>query len=1205
MWLKILIFELQYRSKRPATYIYFGILFLMSFLAISTDVVRIGGATGLVKENAPATIAIMMVILTAFFMMITSAIMGVAILRDFEHKMESLIFTNPIKKLDYMLGRFLGSFIVLVLVFSGILFGFILGEFMPWKDADKLLPFNFWNYLQPFLWLVLPNLFFTGAVFFISGALSRKMVTVYLQWIAFFIFYQIALILTEEIDNQSIAAILDPFALSTVDLETQYWTVVEQNSQTIPAAGNVLINRLVWILLGVVTLVAGYFAFSFNVVRSSWFKKRMREEKFEKLKDVAIPKVQQHFSWGTTLKQLWFNSWFYCKDILNSIVFRAIAGFGIIILIINSYFMGRTFGMNTLPTTYQILQLIAGFNLFFLIILVSFSGELIWKERDVKINLIYDAMPTKDIINLLGKFFGMVMLYVFLLLALIFTGVLIQTFKGYYDYNIGVYFSTLFSETLFFLVLFTLLCFFIQVIVNNKFLGYAVMILFFISTLVLSNLGVEHRMLRFASADLGPYSDMNGYGHYLPGFSWFNVYWFGLAMVFFVLATLFSVRGSEALMKIRFKVGKLRLTKPLLTMLMLSIIVFASSGFYIYYNTNVLNTFENSDTTDKRRADYEKTLKQFEYINQPKIVDVNLKVDLYPKKRDYEAVGVYILENQSDEPIDKIHVQLNPSSEIKVDSLYFSIAAGIEKEYEEFKYRIYELKSPLMPGEKMKMHFNTRFVTKGFVEGNPNNSVVYNGTFFNSTQFPTFGYDESFELISDSDRKDHDLKPKERALDRDDPRGLAQDFFGDDARGIQFEIVISTDPDQIAVAPGYLQKEWEENGRKYFHYKMDQTMANFYNIISANYETMKDKMTIPLDSGEREISLEIYYHKGHEYNLDRMMKGMKRSFEYFSEKFSPYQYTQMRILEFPRYATFAQSFANTVPFSEGIGFVLDIKDEDDVDIAFYVTAHELAHQWWGHQLMPASTKGAAMLSETLSQYSALMVMKNEYSAENMKEFLKEEMNRYLSGRASEQKREMPVTLVESQNYIHYGKGAVNMFALQDYITEDSVNMALKRFLKDWNTFETFEKNGRYPTTADLMKYIRAVTPDSLQFVITDMFEKIVLFENKTEEATYTKIDDNTYEVSLTINSKKIEADSIGVETFVENKDWIDIGIYGIDDKAKDKLIYLKKHKIDKEDKTFKIRVNQEPIKAGIDPINKLIDRNPEDNVKKTTLVTSS
>ena len=295
MWFQIFKFELQYRKKRPATYIYFGILFLVAFLSISTDVVTIGGGTGLVKENAPATIAKMMVILSAFMMMITSAIMGVGVLRDFEHNTESMMFTTPIKKRDYLLGRFLGSFIVTLLVFSGILFGFVLGEFMPWRDADKLLAFNFWNYFQPFLYFVIPNLFFSGVLFFFTGALSRKMVVVYVQWIVLFVFYQLAAILMNELDDQSLAAVLDPFGYNTVNNAVQYWTVAEQNSMVVPIEGSVLLNRIVWVVLGFIALIVGHFSFSFNVVKSSWLKKKAKKDSEQSNTSIAIPKANYTF----------------------------------------------------------------------------------------------------------------------------------------------------------------------------------------------------------------------------------------------------------------------------------------------------------------------------------------------------------------------------------------------------------------------------------------------------------------------------------------------------------------------------------------------------------------------------------------------------------------------------------------------------------------------------------------------------------------------------------------------------------------------------------------------------------------------------------------------------------------------------------------------------------------------------------------------
>jgi ABC-2 type transport system permease protein len=222
MWYQIFKFELQYRKKRPATYIYFGILMLMCFLAVSTDVVTMGGAVGQIKENSPYLLTNMLLIISAFFTMITSAVMGVAVVRDFEHKTESLMFSTPIKKRDYLLGRFLGSFVTVAFVFSGSILGFMLGDVMPWRDAEKLLPFSLWHYVQPFLLFVLPNLFISGALFFAIGALSRRMLVVYTQGIFMLVFYQVALSFVKDLDGKEIAALIDPFGLIAMDVATEY-----------------------------------------------------------------------------------------------------------------------------------------------------------------------------------------------------------------------------------------------------------------------------------------------------------------------------------------------------------------------------------------------------------------------------------------------------------------------------------------------------------------------------------------------------------------------------------------------------------------------------------------------------------------------------------------------------------------------------------------------------------------------------------------------------------------------------------------------------------------------------------------------------------------------------------------------------------------------------------------------------------------------
>ena len=223
MLLEIIKFEWAYRKGRPATWIYFGLILILPILLVTTDAIKITGGGEQTKENAPSAIAFMEVAFSYLFMMITSAVMGVAVLRDFEFNTEALMFSTPIKKFDYLFGRFFGSFLVLLLIFFAMILGFSIGEFMPSRDATKLLPYSLWHYVQPFLILVLPNLFFMGAFFFAGGALTRKSVIIYTQGIILFVIYSISQNLMGDLDNREMGALLDPFGIRTLGYVTRYW----------------------------------------------------------------------------------------------------------------------------------------------------------------------------------------------------------------------------------------------------------------------------------------------------------------------------------------------------------------------------------------------------------------------------------------------------------------------------------------------------------------------------------------------------------------------------------------------------------------------------------------------------------------------------------------------------------------------------------------------------------------------------------------------------------------------------------------------------------------------------------------------------------------------------------------------------------------------------------------------------------------------
>src|SRR5689334_1126981 len=195
MFREVFFFELMYRRRRAVTYVYFGIVFFVCFLTAASPTRPSTGATA---ANAPYLLANVTAVISLALTLITSAIMGVSIIRDFENNTEALMFTTSLKKFDYLAGRFAGSWVTLVLIscagWLGLMIGFSVGKFLPWGIAWKeegLLTFYAWHYLQPFLIITVTNLFTTGALFFMSGALGRSAIVIYTQGIVLLVVYQL------------------------------------------------------------------------------------------------------------------------------------------------------------------------------------------------------------------------------------------------------------------------------------------------------------------------------------------------------------------------------------------------------------------------------------------------------------------------------------------------------------------------------------------------------------------------------------------------------------------------------------------------------------------------------------------------------------------------------------------------------------------------------------------------------------------------------------------------------------------------------------------------------------------------------------------------------------------------------------------------------------------------------------------------------
>jgi ABC-2 type transport system permease protein len=1211
MFLNIFFNEIKYWFNRPAFYIYTIIFFLLSvFISAAAagifDFITL--TTGSSKiVNSPLGIAGLFAAPASLLIFFYPSIIGSTISRDYESEIHTILYSYPFSKINYLSAKFLSGFFIVNLIILVIFLGTPLGLILPGTNQEIVNPFDLKSYLDVYYIVILPNLFLYSSIIFGVVTFTRNVYVGFVSVILIVIMEGLLQGLSSNPDNRFLAALLDPSGNSAVAYYTRYWTVSEQNELYLPLGELIIYNRLIITSLGAIILFSIYKAFSFsqNAFTFSFSKKdskRMIKNNFGGITKVNLPKITIDFSFKNDFKKLWDLSNIDFLFIVKSWPFIIIVIISLLINLVGLSELGNVFGTPTYPRTWKMLQAGVTFTLFINICTFLYAGNLLHRSRVANVNQLIDTTPTPNWILLGSKFLAIIKMQLILVSLVMISGILFQIYNGYYDFEIGHYLYELIGLSMISYIIWALLAFLIQTLITDRYVGLFIMILLFIGIPLLGAAGLEQSIFKYNAGTGYAYSDMNGYGSSLNRYFLYKIYWLSLGLAFYILAYLFYFRGLPSNFKERISIANSRFKGKYPKFLGLFMLIFLSSGGYIYYETNILNERTSSKERELQTVEWEKKYKKYENYDQPRIVSVKVDVNLFPKTLDADASGTYVMVNKTSNLIDSLF--LNHGSSIS--TFEFNKENDLVLEDTLYNFDIYKLKQALNPGDSINLFFTVKNKPNTMIRNN--SSVVSNGTFLNNSAFPSFGYPGG-ELRDDKTREKYDLPPNKLKPFPSDSTALGNTYISKDADWIDFEATVSTSKDQIAIAPGYLQKEWIEGDRRYFNYKMDSKILNFYAFNSGKYEVAKDKWN--------DVNLEIYYHKDHDYNLDRMMKGMKAALDYCSTNFSPYQHKQLRIIEFPRTAGgFAQSFPNTVPFSEDIGFIAKVDDSEEGgnDYSFFVTVHEVAHQWWAHQVIGADVLGSTMLSESLSEYVSLKVIEQVNGKKKMRKFLKRSLDEYLTSRTFERKRENALMYNDGQGYIHYQKGSLIFYALSDYIGEKTLNNALSKYVK-----KVAFQEPPYTTSIDMVNHVKEVTPDSLNYLIKDMFETITLYQNRVVETKSKKLDNGKYQVDIEFKVSKYrnnekgrifygeeERDSITYQTddmkkpeysvFLE--DYIDIGVFGEDNDENETELYVKKHKISKIHNKITIIVNQEPIEVGIDPYNKLIDTNSEDNRMK-------
>lgn len=1181
-------FEFRYLLRNPLLWLTAAATFALFF--VSTAVGFGLAAEGGVLENAAFATLQKYLMVSVVFMFVTTSFVANAVIRDDETGFGPIMRSTRISRFEYLIGRFVGAFAVAALCLLMVPLGIWLGSRMPGADPAALGPYRLADHLYGYFLVALPNVLIHSAIFFALATITHSMMASYLGVVGFISgFFVLQGAFEDSPRLQTAVALAEPFGARALNDATRYWTVAERNVRLPELAGALLWNRLLWIGIALLCLALAHAAW--RAADQGMSKRERKKQKLAARASAEPPRVAE----TTVLPRpahgraalralLWMRTRFEVRQVVLSPAFVVLMAWGMYITLLVLTTQRDPDGRPTYPTTLSMIPEIAeGMGMVPLIVAVFYAGELVWRERDRRMHELVDASPMPSWVYVVSKTLAMGLVLMAILLAGVVASVGLQLSLGYTELELGKYLLWHVLPGTWDMLLLAALAVFVQALGPHKAVGWGVMVLFLVWQQL--NTAIDHNLLLYGGTPYVPLSDMNGAGSFWAGAWTFRVYWGAFAVLLLVAAYLLWRRGTEVRLRPRLALARRRLAGAPGWVAGAALLTFTTTGAYGYYNTDVLNDYRTQGASEAHAAAYEKKYGKYADLPQPRIVDVTLDVALYPEERRAVTRGSYRLRNLTAQPIPDIHVRvLGDDLELTRATLP---GARLISDDARYGYRIYRLDRPLQPGEERVMAFETRLRLRGFRNQPTFTRLVENGTFLTEAHLlPAIGLVRAGMLQDPDTRRRHGLPTAPGIAKLEDLAATANTTYG---RGwAKSDITVSTSADQVPLAPGNKVSDGVRGGRRVARFVSGVPVHPRFSVQSARYAERHRR--------HAGVDLAVYYHPGHPWNVDRMLHGLAAALDYYQTNFGPYPFNHARIVEFPGYLDFAQAFPGTIPYSEDVGFASDFNEPESIDYVTYLTAHELAHQYWAHQVVGADMEGRELLSETLAQYSAQMVMKRLRGEDYMRRYLQFELDRYLEGRGYSAGEEPTLTRVAGQDHVTYRKGAMAMYLLQQRLGEDRVNRALRTLLERYRF-----AGAPFPRSLDLVAALRAeARTTEEQSLITDLFERVTLYHLQVTEPTAVRRADGRWDVIVPVEAKKFYADGKGAETETPLAERIEIGLFtaepGRDAFDPSHVVLLERRPIRSGRQVLRFVTDRKPTHAGIDPYNFYIDRNSADNV---------
>lgn len=1183
MILQLLYFEVFYQLKQRAFPLLAGL-----FLFFGVYVGRQGFAPANVDFNSTYQINFFtnLFSLGCVFIVMFFAISGM--LRDKHYNMENIIYSTAIKKWQFFWSRYLGVFLFSLLTFTPFLIGYALSVSFSDLDPERVAEFRLLSYVRAWLLIVVPNILICSALVFAVSTLSKSNLATYVSAIFIYMLYLISSIfLNSPLMAQSVpaspeemalAAMADPFGIAAFFEQTQFWTPYQKNTQFLSFSGLYMWNRILWIAGTIGVLQVTYYLFSFRQLSQKVKKvvvsadKSEKEEQYSPIQAIKGRKSQ----WASFISLLKIE----LTGVFKSLPFLGVISIWIVIVImeINSTINeGGAYNESLYPLTNLLIDLFANpLSILSFILIIFYSGELVWRERSLNFNGIIDATPVANWVFFLSKLIALISLPLLLITSGILVAMGFQISKGYFNFEMEQYLSMFYYNGMQ-LIIFSMMALFIQSLVKNKYLGMLLTGMVILISLTAQKIGLEHYMLRFGFLPRLSYNNMTAYSGDTTLFNHLSLYWIALSGILSLLSFKLWQRGITTNIHFQLKQLLSNWKKWELTILAVFGIVLLTSGGTIFYNKNIVNDYYSSSEILDQSEAYERKFKQYDEMDHLHRVTIKTEVDLYPNEQAYSIKANYILKNKHDHPISKLFItEKEPLHSIQLEN------AKLIEHDSLFGTYLFEFNEPVNSQQEVKFKFEIHKSLKGY---ETSQEILANGSYISHRSFePVLTYRKSLEISDNFEREKRGLPRIEEESVTDEHLHLGDVSFG----LIDYETIISTQADEIAIASGKLLKQWTEEGRNYYHYKPEIKILPTIAYFSAKYTTHKEDFM--------GISLEQYYHADHEFNIESISESTKEVLKYCINNFGDYPFGQVRIVEVPAHWPFG-GFAHpgVISMVEDRLYLTDISDSENFNLAAKIIIHEVSHQWWGNTLVPKMVEGGSLFVEGFAKYTEAVVMEKMYGKSAIWQLSQNAKGRYFRGRAYASTPEPPLYLVDGQSYISYGKNYTIMLALRDLLGEEKLNSVLRSLIER----HRYEDDEFGANALEFIDELYKQTAPEQHVLIDDWFKRVITYDLSIDNVNYNQLENGKYEINLQLLSKRFETQTDGSIKTIDINEPIAIGLFSMHPSAVNKqndIIYLKPYQINKEEMNITIIVDELPQYVAIDPYGTRCDEDFIDNM---------